>query len=327
MTHLPYSRVSVCQTLTSAVSSKFSSFLKFVRSLSFPIGTRMLLDDDDKCFDMNGGSKYRTASVSVCENDLNEKNCKHFFETIKFCPLDLKYTVNFIATSSSKLEKCPEFVLVVKDSNYKGDPSKLKYLSKHQDEYFIWRGEGLVQLFSQLLEYTDNDSIKFVQTVLDSHAVGDTHYSLVDSTIHPVKSNSTDAGVDLHLVKFIKSENGVEYYSTGVVLDPPPLMWYMLVGRSSMTKSGYVIANGVGIIDSGYRGEVIVALRKVDPNAPEIVLPAKWVQVVPMQWYSGKMVYSSSVSDSVRGDTGGLGSGQFENNVPVWEQFIDNINQ
>ena len=72
-----------------------------------------------------------------------------------------------------------------------------------------------------------------------------------------------------------------------------------------------MLANGVGIIDSGYRGEIIVALRKVNPNAPDLVLPAKVVQIIPQQWYSTAMVNVDSVGTTSRGSTGGLGSAQF----------------
>jgi dUTPase len=184
----------------------------------------------------------------------------------------------------------------------------------HPPGFLVWKGSALVDLMYILISnpmvpaslYSD------ARSILQSLANGTTGYKLnIPEAIAPCRGKPTDAGFDLNLVKLLKSENGVDYYTTGVILEPPPLMWYMLVGRSSMAKSGYVLANGVGIIDQSYRGEVIVALRKVNADAPDIELPARWVQVVPQQWFSTQMVPVDDVSNTVRGDSGGLGSKQF----------------
>ena len=54
-----------------------------------------------------------------------------------------------------------------------------------------------------------------------------------------------------------------------------------MVGRSSISKTGWMLANNVGIIDATYRGNIIVALVKVDEKAEELSLPFKLVQLIP----------------------------------------------
>lgn len=181
--------------------------------------------------------------------------------------------------------------------------------------FLVWSGAGLVTLMHTLYnsEKTTENLRGVASSFLKFSTRGNTLYKLSrPNAVAPQRSNPSDAGFDLHLVELLKSEGGVDFYTTGVVLQPPPLMWYMLVARSSMAKSGYALANGVGIIDAGYRGEVIVALRKVNPDAPAITLPARWVQVVPQQWYPGRMLEAVEVSSTDRGASGGLGSAQFE---------------
>lgn len=173
------------------------------------------------------------------------------------------------------------------------------------NQYWLWRGSNFVDLVTKLgANFGDFTKLSYGNTLFQR--------TLPESKA-PERSRITDAGFDLHLVKLIKEEHGLLYYTTGVVLEPPAGMWYMLVPRSSMAKSGYTMANGIGIIDAAYRGEIIVALRKVSPDVPEIVLPAKMVQVVPQQWLDTSMVEVENVSTTDRADKGGLGSVQFKN--------------
>lgn len=40
--------------------------------------------------------------------------------------------------------------------------------------------------------------------------------------------------------------------------------------RSSLSKSGYALANSVGIIDENYTGNIFIALTKTEPFAREL---------------------------------------------------------
>lgn len=101
------------------------------------------------------------------------------------------------------------------------------------------------------------------------------------NALPPSKVRATDSGYDLTLIEKIKeNEHGVEYYTTGVAVTPPFGYYFQLVGRSSITKTGYTLANCVGIIDRSYTGDIIVPLIKTSKNA-SLALPAKIVQIVP----------------------------------------------
>lgn len=142
-----------------------------------------------------------------------------------------------------------------------------------------------------------------------------TNYKLVSvDAIPPTKNNNTDAGFDLWLTRLIKTNDAktVFYYGTGVSIEPPPDFWYMLVVRSSTVKLGYCMANGVGIIDTDYRGEIIVALHKTDAAAADLQLPCKAVQIIAMPNIKMQMQGVESLAETIRSDQGGLGSRQFK---------------
>jgi dUTP pyrophosphatase len=86
--------------------------------------------------------------------------------------------------------------------------------------------------------------------------------------------------------------------------------YFDLVGRSSISKTGWMVANNIGIIDASYTGTVIVALVKIDPDAHEIELPCKLVQLIPRQLILMEPIEVDSLDDTERGDKGFGSSGK-----------------
>jgi deoxyuridine 5'-triphosphate nucleotidohydrolase len=123
----------------------------------------------------------------------------------------------------------------------------------------------------------------------------------------PNKAHVSDSGYDLQLVKHLKTENGVEFYDTGIAIQPPLGYYFELVARSSLSKTGYILANSIGIIDASYTGSIKVALIKVCRDAPDIQLPARLVQLIPRQFLHLPM-YEVSDFNKTRRDDGGFGS-------------------
>jgi dUTPase len=97
----------------------------------------------------------------------------------------------------------------------------------------------------------------------------------------PQKQRGSDSGYDLTLIKKIKSHGNVEFYDTCIKLQPAFGYYFDLVGRSSISKSGYMLANNIGIIDRTYQGTVIVPLIKIDNSQPDLELPCRLVQIIP----------------------------------------------
>jgi len=125
-----------------------------------------------------------------------------------------------------------------------------------------------------------------------------------ENAIIPVRAHGSDSGFDLTLIKKLKTVGDVDFYSTGIQVEPPHGYYFDLVPRSSISKSGYTLANSIGIIDQNYRGDIIVPLRKTNIDAEEISLPCKLVQLIPRQWIHMTPIESSDLDLTSRGENG-----------------------
>jgi len=124
--------------------------------------------------------------------------------------------------------------------------------------------------------------------------------------VAPFKVRPSDSGYDLTLIKLEKQINNVFLYDTGIKVRPEYGWYFELVGRSSIIKSGYILANSIGIIDRTYTGSIKVPLIKIDPNVADLVLPNKLVQIIPKPIIHMTAV-EGEVDETDRSD-GGFGS-------------------
>ena len=71
----------------------------------------------------------------------------------------------------------------------------------------------------------------------------------------PKRAHEGDAGWDVTAVDHMIA-NGVHIFGTGLAFAVPKGCWLDARARSSIYKTGLILCNGVGTIDSSYRGEV-----------------------------------------------------------------------
>ena len=102
-----------------------------------------------------------------------------------------------------------------------------------------------------------------------------------DNAIIPSKTRMSDAGYDLTIISIYKSfSSKTKLYDTGIKLDIPNGYYVEIVPRSSISKSGYILSNNIGIIDQGYKGNLYVALTKIDDEMRDLTLPVKCCQLL-----------------------------------------------
>lgn len=123
----------------------------------------------------------------------------------------------------------------------------------------------------------------------------------------PKKERVSDSGYDLTLLYEHKRMGVVTLYGTGIIVEPPDGWYFDVVPRSSIIKRGYILANSVGIIDRSYRGEIFVPLIKLDPDAPDLELPARVAQLIPRPIVHFEISERATLSLTERG-AGGFGS-------------------
>lgn len=79
---------------------------------------------------------------------------------------------------------------------------------------------------------------------------------LCESAVIPSYAKPGDAGMDLTATSRIFDKYGNVEYGTGIAMEIPEGYVGLLFPRSSICKKDLSLSNAVGVIDSGYRGEI-----------------------------------------------------------------------
>lgn len=127
------------------------------------------------------------------------------------------------------------------------------------------------------------------------------------NAVIPSKSRISDSGYDLTIIGIEKQIGDIIYYKTGIRVRPTFGYYFVVVPRSSICKTGYMLANSVGIIDRAYCGEILIPLIKVDNNMPDLTLPCRIAQMIPQQIVHFPIEEGLVNENTTRG-TGGFGS-------------------
>lgn len=126
---------------------------------------------------------------------------------------------------------------------------------------------------------------------------------------HPLGyAHAGDAGIDLRTTTAEDIAPGeTRIVGTGVRMEIPEGYVGLCFPRSGLaSKKGVTLANCVGVIDSGYRGEVMAPLRNQSGEHAFIDRGERVFQLIVMPFPSIEVV-EGPVSDTERGD-GGFGS-------------------
>lgn len=116
------------------------------------------------------------------------------------------------------------------------------------------------------------------------------------------------AGIDLPTVKQeIIKKGTVTKVSTGVSVEIPEGYVGILAVRSGLAANGVTLVNGIGIIDSDYRGEIGVMLTNVTDNDIELEAFDRVGQLIIMEYTKAELIKAPELSETERGE-GGFGS-------------------
>jgi len=87
---------------------------------------------------------------------------------------------------------------------------------------------------------------------------------LDEKAVVPMYAKHGDAGMDLYATCVDYDEWGNLVCSTGLSMEIPLGYVGLLFPRSSISKTPLMLRNSVGVIDSGYRGEIILKFNRED---------------------------------------------------------------
>lgn len=125
----------------------------------------------------------------------------------------------------------------------------------------------------------------------------------------PTQAHATDAGLDLTATSGrFDPTNQVWEYGCGLAVEIPEGYVGLLFPRSSVYRTGMVMSNCVGVIDSGYRGEIIAKFYAPTPDITQPYdLGERFAQIVIVSIPRIETCLVDRLSDSDRGE-GGYGS-------------------
>lgn len=134
---------------------------------------------------------------------------------------------------------------------------------------------------------------------------------LNQNAILPTYGSSSAAGADLYACnteKIIIGAHKTVLVPTGLSMEIPEGYAGLIYARSGIaSKRGLAPANKVGVVDSDYRGEVMVALHNHSDIDAEIDVNERIAQLVIAPFLKVEFNETDELSDTVRGE-GGFGS-------------------
>lgn len=127
---------------------------------------------------------------------------------------------------------------------------------------------------------------------------------LAPEAVIPAYTKVGDAGMDVYAISKYETNKFVEY-GTGLAFEVPEGYVLLVFARSSVSNTNLILANSVGVLDSGYRGELKLRFRKMGTEDYQLGERVGQIMVLPYPQVYFEEV--AELSHTERGD-GGFGS-------------------
>ena len=134
---------------------------------------------------------------------------------------------------------------------------------------------------------------------------------LDENAIIPTYGSEFSAGADLYALvdgNLVIEPSETVLVHTGLAFEIPEGYGGFIFARSGLaSKKGLAPANKVGVVDSDYRGEVMVALHNHSEKPAIIENGERIAQMVFLPYAAASFIVAEKLDETVRGD-GGFGS-------------------
>lgn len=141
---------------------------------------------------------------------------------------------------------------------------------------------------------------------------------LDEKAVIPSKAHPSDAGYDLAGFDLVyNTEKDYVQYRTHLAVEIPEGYSGFIFPRSSVTKTNLLLGNSVGVIDSSYRGEILIRFKfhngtKLFENGSNVA------QLVILETPDFEVEEVQELTETVRGE-GGFGSTS-KNRIVLYEE-------
>ncbi len=131
---------------------------------------------------------------------------------------------------------------------------------------------------------------------------------LHENAVIPSYSKPGDAGMDLTITREIENTTHSVSYGFGIAMEIPKNYVGLVFPRSSVRNQDLILSNCVGVIDSGYRGEIQATFKKTNGlDSIKYKVGERGAQIIILPYPKVSMIETDQLSDTERGE-GGFGS-------------------
>ena len=150
---------------------------------------------------------------------------------------------------------------------------------------------------------------------------------LSDKAIAPVKAHSADAGFDLTCAGITTELNEcgqlIFVYHTGLAVEIPEGYFGALVSRSSISNKAISLTNCIGVIDAGYRGEVMAKFRSTTDVVPAVYKEGeRFAQLLILPVPDVQFEEADTLSETDRGENGYGSTNKIDGSAPTATQSL-----
>lgn len=130
---------------------------------------------------------------------------------------------------------------------------------------------------------------------------------LAPNAVIPAYAKDGDAGLDLTATSVWRDDDGNVCYGTGIAMEIPRGYVGLVFPRSSNAKKDLLLSNSVGVIDSGYRGQITFKFKSALGTQNIYNIGDRVGQIIIMPYPHIEFEASEELSETER-STGGYGS-------------------
>ena len=159
--------------------------------------------------------------------------------------------------------------------------------------------DDIINLYKTHLQKKDSNNTKYIDSGFDLFCVN-------DLTLQPKQTHFIDLGIQcsayLPLISNNTYNNPINTQTTQFI----PSAFY-LYPRSSLSNTPLRLANSVGIIDSGYRGNIIAAVDHIGNDIYQLHKGQRLFQICSPQLSPIHVTFTDKLDTTLRG-SGAFGS-------------------
>jgi len=131
---------------------------------------------------------------------------------------------------------------------------------------------------------------------------------LSENAVIPKYAKAGDAGLDFVATKIINETYYSITYGTDIAVEIPENYVGLVYPRSSIRNTELSLSNSVGVIDSGYRGELQATFRKIQgEGSDKYNVGDKIFQMIIVPYPNVEFIEVNELTTTERGE-GGFGS-------------------